>query len=151
MAASLLNRTENLSRVSVRDHSVGANPARPTLTTAEIAHGAQLYLTQIAATNIAQSSVSRHTVPCFATVDRIGEHVSCKLEKAYCDYLPTLEGSLTSCNDRPYPDHTFTLIVLGEDWSNYEGQCIIVSGYLEVGRGALQIQAFHRSQVSSCG
>jgi hypothetical protein len=151
MAASLLNGTRNLSRVSVRDHSVGTNPARPTLTTAEIAYGAQVYLTQIAATNIPQSSLSRHAAPCFATVDRIGDHISCRLEKAYCDYLPQTDGSYTSCNDRPYPDHTFTLLILGEDWSDYEGQCIIVSGYLEVERGALQIQAFHRSQVSSCG
>jgi hypothetical protein len=149
IAASLLNGTGSLSRVSVRDYSVVANPARPTLTTAEIAHGAQVYLTQIAATNIPQSSLSRHVVPCFDTVNRIGDHISCKLEKAYCDYFSALD-SLTSCSDRPSPDHTFTLIVLGQDWSDYEGQCIIVSGYLEVERGALQIQAFHRSQVSSC-
>jgi hypothetical protein len=128
-----------------------ANPARPTLTTAEIAHGAQVYLTEVAETNIPQTSLSRYAVPCFAAVDRIGEHISCKLEKAYCDYLSDIEGSLTSCNDRPYPDHTFILIVRGEDWSDYDGQCLLVSGLLEVNRGALQIQALNRSQISSCG
>jgi hypothetical protein len=90
-------------------------------------------------------------VPCFAAVDRIGEQISCKLEKAYCDYLSDIEVSSTSCSDRPYPDHIFTLLVLGEDWSDYDGQCLIVSGFLEVNRGALQIQALDRSQVSSCG
>jgi hypothetical protein len=150
MAASLLNGTGSLSRVSVRDHAAGPNRARPTLTTAEIAYGAQVYLTQIAATNIPQSSLSQHAVPCFAMVDRIGDYISCRLDKAYCDYLTQIDGSYTSCSDRPYPDHTFTLIVPGEDWSDYEGQCIIVSGYLEVERGALQIQAFDRSQLSSC-
>jgi hypothetical protein len=150
VAASLLNGTGNLSRVSVRDHAVGANSAWPTLTTAEIAHGAQIYLTQIAATNIPQSTLSRHAVPCFTTVDRIGDRISCRLEKAYCDYLSKVDSSYTSCYDRPYPDHTFTLLVLGEDWSDYDSQCLIVSGFLEVQRGALQIQALNRSQVSTC-
>jgi SH3-like domain-containing protein len=151
VAASLLNGTGNLSRVSIRDHAIAANPARPTLTSAEIAHGAQLYLTEVAATNSPLSAPSRHAVPCFATIDRVGDHISCKLEKAYCDYLSDNEGNLTSCNDRPYPDHTFTLIVPGKDWSDYDGQCLIVSGLLEVNRGALQIQALNRSQISSCG
>jgi hypothetical protein len=151
VAASLLDGTGNLSHVSVRDHALGAYSARPTLTTAEIAHGAQAYLTEVAATNIPQSPLSQYAVPCFDTVDRIGDHISCKLEKAYCDYLPHIDGSPTSCNDRPYPDHTFTLLVPGEDWSDYDGQCLIVSGLLEVNRGALQIQALNRSQVSSCG
>lgn len=151
VAAPLLHGIGNLSRVSLRDHTVGVSPARPTLTTSEIAHGAQAYLTEIAATNIPQSPLSRYVVPCFDTVDRVGDHISCKLDKAYCDYLPDIAGSPTSCSDRPYPDHTFTLLVLGEDWSDYDGQCLIVEGFLEVHRGALQIRALNRSQVSSCG
>lgn len=151
VAASLLKGTGNLEQVSVRDHFAKMQTARPTLTTSEIAHGAQAYLTEVAATNIPRSPFSRYVVPCFDTVDRIGDHISCRLEKAYCDYLPDVDGSPTSCNDRPYPDHTFTLIILGEDWSEFDGQCLIVSGFLEVYRGALQIQALNRSQVSSCG
>jgi hypothetical protein len=72
------------------------------------------------------------------------------MEKAYCDYLPDLEGSPTFCIDRPAPDHVFALVVFGEDWSGYDGQCLLVSGYLEVDRGTLQIQALQPSQVSSC-
>ncbi len=46
VAASLLPNAGDLSRVSVRDNSALANSARPTLTGAEIAHGAQAYLTK---------------------------------------------------------------------------------------------------------
>jgi hypothetical protein len=150
VAAALLRTAGDLSRVSVRDDSAMANDARPTLTSAEIAYGAQAYLTKIAATNIPQSPLSRYRVPCFETANRIGHHISCRMEKAYCDYLPALEGSPTFCNDRPHPDHAFALIVFGEDWSHYDGQCIIVSGYLEIDRGILQIEALRRSQVSYC-
>jgi hypothetical protein len=150
VSASILRGAGNLNRVSVRDHHALASSARPTLTSAEIAHGAQAYLTQVAATNIPQSSLSRNVVPCFETADRIGEHISCKLERAYCDYLASAEGSPTFCTDRPYPDHTFTLMVSGEDWSDYDGQCLLISGYLQVDRGALQIEALNHSQVSTC-
>ena len=150
VAASLLPNVGDISRVSVRDDSAIANSGRPTLTSAEIAHGAQAYLTEVAATNVPQSSLTRYVVPCFEAADRIGEYVSCRVERAYCDYLPALEGSPTMCSDRPYPDHSFTLIVFGADWSDYEGQCLIVSGYLNINRGVLQIQADSRSQVSDC-
>ena len=147
---SLLMDAGGINRVSVRDDSAMANPARPTLTSAEIAYGAQAYLTEVSATNIPQSPVTRYVVPCFETASRIGDHISCKMEKAVCDYLPAVEGSPTFCNDRPYPDHNFALIVFGEDWSEYDGQCIIVSGYLEIERGVLKIQASRRDQVSVC-
>jgi Bacterial SH3 domain len=150
VAASLLPNAGDLSRVSVRDDSAMVNSARPTLTSAEIAFGAQAYLTKVSATNMPQSSLTRYVVPCFEAANRIGEYVSCRVERAYCDYLPLLEGSPTFCNDRPYPDQSFALIVLGADWSDYEGQCLIVSGYLQIDRGVLEIQADNRSQVSYC-
>jgi hypothetical protein len=150
VAVSTLSDIGDISRVSVRDASAIINPARPTLTSAEIAYGAALYLTKIAATNLPQSPLSQYVVPCFETANRIGDNVSCRMEKAYCDYLPLVEGNATICSDRPPPDDTFTLIVRGEDWSEYDGQCIIVSGYLEIERGALQIQALRHSQVSYC-
>ena len=150
VATHLLTDTVNIGKVSVRDNSALANPARPTLSSAEIAHGAQAYLTKIAATNLPGAPISSHVVPCFESVDRIGDNVSCRMEKAYCDYLPDLEGSPTFCSDRPAPDHTFALVTLGMDWSNYDGQCLIVSGYLEIDRGVLHIKALDRDQVSSC-
>lgn len=147
---ALLNDTGNIDKVSIRDDSALANSARPTLTSAEIAHGAQSYLTSVAATNVVEAPLSSYAAPCFDAVRHVGGFVSCKLERAYCDYLPDLEGSPTLCNDRPYPDHNFALIVFGKDWSEYDGQCIIVSGYLEIDRGVLKIQALERSQVSAC-
>lgn len=150
IAASLLPYSGNISHVSVRADSPMANSGRPTLTSAEIANGAQAYLTKVSATNIPQSPLTRYVVPCFETANRMGDYVSCKMERAYCDYLPAVEGRPTFCSDRPYPDHNFALIVFGEDWSEYDGQCILVSGYLEIDRGVLQIQAVSRSQVSYC-
>ena len=150
VAASLLPDAGDISRVSLRDDTRMTNPSRPTLTSAEIAHGAQSYLTQVAATNLPGAPITRYMVPCFQTANRVGDHISCRMEKAYCEYLPAVEGSPTSCSDRPAPDHTFTLIVFGGDWSTYDGQCLIVSGYLEIEGGALQIEALDHSQVSQC-
>jgi hypothetical protein len=150
VAASVLPDAGDISRVSIRDDSAMANSGRPTLTSAEIAFGAQAYLTEVSATNIPQSSLTRYVVPCFETANRIGDYISCRVERAYCDYLPALEGSPTICSDRPYPDQSFTLIVFGADWSDYEGRCLLITGFLEIDRGLLQIQADSRSQVSYC-
>jgi hypothetical protein len=150
VAASLLPYASEIDKVAIRDSSALANSARPTLTSAEIAHGAEAYLTKVAATNLPGAPLSAYETPCFAFADQIGEYITCKLEKAYCDYLPDVEGSPTYCSDRPAPDHTFTLTVLGMDWSDYDSQCLIVSGYLEIDRGILQIQALRRDQISPC-
>jgi Bacterial SH3 domain len=150
IAATTLTELGDIGRVSVRDDAAMVNSTRPTLTSAEIANGAGLFLTRVAATNQAQAPLIEYVEPCFEAVNEIGEQISCKLEKAYCDYLPEEEGSPTVCIDRPAPDHTFALVVFGQDWSEYDGQCLIVSGYLEVNWGMLQIQALRRSQVSAC-
>ena len=149
--AELLPQSETLERVSVRDDAALANPARATLTSSEIAYGARALQTIVAATNIVEAPLSSYALPCFDAVNRVGDFVSCKIERAYCDYLPEIDGSPTFCNDRPHPDHNFALVVFGEDWSEYEGQCLIVSGYLQVDRGVLAIQALERSQVEACG
>jgi len=126
------------------------NPARPTLTSAEIANGAEVYLTRVAATNQARAPLSEYVEPCFEAVNQIGQPISCRLEKAHCDYLPNVDGNPTVCLDRPAPDHTFALVVYDQDWSEYDSQCLIVSGYLDINWGMLQIQALRRSQVSPC-
>ena len=151
VATSLLTGAGDISRVSVRDDSAMASSSRPTLTSAEIAHGAQTYLTQVSATNNPEAPFTRYMVPCFETADRVGDQVSCRMEKAYCDHLPAAEGSPTVCRDRPRPDHTFALIVFGEDWSHYDGQCIIVSGYLEIAGGVLQKCTNYNFRVAIVG
>ena len=150
VAVNILMDASTLSRVSVRDDWAMVNPTRPTLTSAEIANGAQAYLTQVSATNQPNAPLSQYVDPCFETANRIGDEISCRMEKAYCDFFPDLEGSPTICTDRPAPDQTFALVVFGHDWSEYEGQCLIVSGYLEVEWGMLRIQAFRKSQISAC-
>ena len=147
---SLLNDSWGIDRVSIRDGSAMSNPGRATLTSEEIAYGSRASLTEIAATNIAQAPNTQYVMPCFETASRIGEHISCRIGRAVCDYLPALEGSPTVCNDQPYPNHNFTLIVFGKDWSEYDGECLIISGYLEIDKGVLQIQASQRSQVLYC-
>jgi hypothetical protein len=150
VAVSALDRVGDLSRVSIRDDGWMAEAARPTLTSAEIAHGAHVYLTNVAATSIPDAPFTQYMAPCFETAERLGDHISCRVEKAYCDYLPAVEGKPTFCSDRPYPDETFALVVPGKDWSEFDGQCIIVSGYLKIDRGMLQIEALDRSQVELC-
>src|SRR5215207_637792 len=150
VSADVVRVAGDITMVSVRDDGAMKNSAQPTLTSAEIAHGAKAYLTEIAATNLPQSPLSRYKVPCFETAHQIGSQISCRLERAHCDYFSALEGSPTFCSDRPHPDHTFTLVLFGEDWSGYDGQCLLVSGYLELDRGVLRIRVFEPSQVSKC-
>ena len=150
VTATVLKDTSDISRVSVRDDYGLVNPARPTLSSEEIANGAQTYLTRVAATNHPESPLGQYVEPCFEAVNRVGDQITCRMEKAYCDYFPEVEGSPTVCIDRPAPDHIFALVALGNDWTEYDSQCLIVSGYLEVDRGMLQIQALRRAQVSIC-
>ena len=150
VAVEALNDIDDISQVSIRDEMFMINPAWPTLTSQEIAHGAQVYLTQIAATHLPESPLSQYTEPCFEAASRVGDHITCRMEKAYCDYLPSLEGSPTVCIDRPAPDHTFALVAFDRDWTKYDGQCLIVEGYMEIYKGALRIQARHPDQVAVC-
>jgi uncharacterized protein YraI len=150
VAVSALPDAGDLSQVSIRDYAGMAASSRPTLTGAELAHGAQAYLTEIASTNLPGAPFSRYVIPCFETAKRTGEYISCKMERAYCDYLPESEGSPTVCTDRPAPDQTFRVIVFEQDWSEYDGQCLLVSGLLEIMAGVLQVEALNRDQVSPC-
>ena len=150
MPATALKDVGNISRVSVRNDYALVNPARSTLASAEIANGAQVYLTRVAATNHAQYPLGQYVEPCFEAVNRIGDQINCRMEKAYCDYFPEIEGSPTVCIDRPAPDHIFSMVIFGNDWTKYDDQCLIVSGYLESDRGMLQIQVHDRDQISPC-
>ena len=150
VATTVMADIGDISRVSVRDSWALVNPARPTLTSEEIAHGARVYLTQISATNHPQSPLNQYVEPCFEAVSRVGDRITCRMEKAYCNYFPEEPGSPTACIDRPAPDHVFALVAFDRDWSEYDGQCLIVTGYLEVDRGILRIRAHDRDQVALC-
>jgi hypothetical protein len=87
---------------------------------------------------------------CSQTDGHVGEYVTCRIERAYCDFRPDVNGGPTFCNDRPYPNQNFQLVIFGEDWSDYDGYCIMVSGNVSLYRGVPQIQGYSRSQVSYC-
>ena len=150
IATTVLPDIGDIRRVSVRDGLALVDPARPTLTSGEIAHGARVYLTQISATNQPESPLSQYVEPCFETVNRVGDRITCRMEKAYCNYFPEEPGSPTACIDRPAPDHVFALVAFDRDWSDFDGQCLIVTGYLEVDRGILRIQVQNREQIAPC-
>jgi uncharacterized protein YgiM (DUF1202 family) len=95
-------------------------------------------------------SVNQGVQLCSELGSKIGERVTCKVPRAYCDYLPDVNGNPTFCNDRPYPDQNFQIVVWEEDWSDLGGSCLVVSGYIGIYRGVLQIEVTSRSQVSDC-
>jgi hypothetical protein len=143
VAVSLLTIEGNLSRVSVRSDT-GVLSLAPTAKV--VATSTRKPVVQ--ATNTPQQLLSRSTMLCAEAT--VGERVSCQLPRAYCDYLPNVNGSPTFCNDRPYPNHDFQMVVWGEDWSALDGTCIVISGYVELYRGKLQIEPVSPSQVAFC-
>jgi len=108
---------------------------------------------------IAQSPTSVPTLPappsssiieCKDAKDKVGSFVSCKIPYAYCSYQAATSGSPTFCNEAPYPSNNFVFVIWGQDWSEYNGNCIIVSGTISLYQGTLQIEGTSRSQVSYC-
>ena len=80
----------------------------------------------------------------------VGEHVSVKINRAYCDYFPSTSGKPTFCNDKPYPNNDFTMVVWDKDWSHYDGECIVVYGLVSMYKGKPEINVESFSQVSPC-
>ena len=103
-----------------------------------------------------QTSIPTRAIPtkdvltCRQTGAYVGNMVTCRIDHAYCSYRPDIDGKPTFCNDAPYPNHSFTLLVWGSDWSGYDGDCIIVEGFVSRYKGKPQIVAESRSQVSLC-
>ena len=87
---------------------------------------------------------------CWKADSYAGNTVTCQIDRAYCSFRPDIGGSPTYCNDAPYPSHSFTLLVWGSDWSDYDGKCLIVEGFVSRYNGKPQIVAEYRSQVSKC-
>ena len=87
------------------------------------------------------------TLPCSMMSDHVGELVKCKIPRAHCSYQPATAGSPTFCNDEPYPNNEFTLVIWGFDWSNADGDCMIVEGIISTYQGKPQIE-FEADQVN---
>lgn len=87
---------------------------------------------------------------CRNTNTYIGEYVTCKIPRAYCSYQPNVSGSPTFCNDAPYPNHDFTYVVWGRDFSSLDGQFLLVSGYVSLYKGKSQIETESNPKFSYC-
>ncbi len=81
---------------------------------------------------------------------KAGTFVTCQIQRAYCDYRPDVNGQPTFCNDAQFPGHSFTLLVWGQDWSEFDGNCLLVTGQITRFKGKKQIEATSRSQVEFC-
>ena len=77
----------------------------------------------------------------------VGVSTTCRIDHAYCSYQPNVNGNPTFCNDAPYPNHDFTFLVWGQDWSDLDGRCLIVTGTVSLYKGMPQIEAQNRSQI----
>jgi len=86
--------------------------------------------------------------PCSEAIP--GTFVTCQIARTHCDYRPDVDGQPTFCNDAPFPGHSFTLLVWGEDWSDFDGRCLLVTGEVVRFRGDPEIIATSRSQVEFC-
>jgi hypothetical protein len=145
VAASLLTIDGNVNRAPIKSDS-GVAQVLPTAKTQPTITSQPF----VFASRIPQPAVIQSVIPCSQSASRSGDLVTCQIEMASCDYRPDVDGSPTFCNDRPYPNHNFTLVVFDENWSDYDGLCIMVTGNVDIFDGHPQIQAFNRSQVSIC-
>ncbi len=101
-------------------------------------------------TNFPAGPTSMMIIECKDTKDKVGQFVTCKIQKAYCEFLPDVNGDPTFCNDAPYPNNNFTLTVFGQDWSDYDGKCIVISGTISSYQGKPQILTKNRARISDC-
>jgi len=102
------------------------------------------------ATKTPPPSPVSNVLSCAATIQHVGENITCRIERAYCSYEPGAVGSPTFCNDAPDPDSQFTLVAWGMDWSDYDGKCLMVKGSVAMYSGKPRIEAWSRSQISYC-
>lgn len=150
VAASLLTIDGDLQQVSVQSSSEALSLAPAT----KIVPTQKLPATATPKPIIPPTSTPQPIVNllplCSDISDMLGERVSCRVQRAYCDYRPDVKGGPTFCDDRPYPNQDFQMVVFGQDWGDLDGKCLIVSGFLDTYKGVLQIQATSRSQVAYC-
>jgi hypothetical protein len=82
--------------------------------------------------------------------DHVGENVQVKVELAHCTYQADVSGTPTFCNDQPFPNHKFTFLIWGQDWSYLDQSCVIVEGVVEMYQGKPQIEVTSTDDLSSC-
>ncbi len=80
----------------------------------------------------------------------VGSRVTCMIPTAFCSYKPGVKGKPTFCNDARYPNHNFTLVVWDQNWSELNGNCLLVQGVIKIYNGKPEIEAVNKSEISSC-
>jgi len=149
VAASLLTIDGDLKQVSIK---AGLEVSSLAPTSKPLPTATRNPLSEFGISNTQQPVANPfRAIPlCSDTANKIGEYVSCEIPRAYCDWRPEVNGGPTFCDDKPYPNQDFQLVVWGEDWSDFDGLCIVVSGYIETYRGVLQMEPTSREQVAYC-
>ena len=89
-------------------------------------------------------------VPSAEAINYLGQRVIVRIEHANCNFRADVNGAPTFCNDKPFPEHDFTLLVWGEDWGFLDGACIQVEGVIEAFEGRAEIIAEDLDQVDDC-
>lgn len=82
--------------------------------------------------------------------DHVGEYLQVRVETAHCTYRAGVNGTPTFCNDQPFPNHNFTFLVWGQDWSYLDQTCVIVQGVVDIYQGKPQIEVSSIDNVSNC-
>jgi hypothetical protein len=80
----------------------------------------------------------------------LGQVITIRVELSHCAYKPNINGAPTFCNDQPYPDHSFTYLVWGEDWSHFDQKCVLVTGEIVEYDGKQQIVVEEEEQIIPC-
>ncbi len=81
---------------------------------------------------------------------RIKKQTICRILNAHCSYEPIIDGNPTLCYDEEQPNEKFTLLIMGEDWSSLDGDCLVIEGYKDYYNGKPTIIA-KRDSVTLCG
>lgn len=84
------------------------------------------------------------------TGEYLGQVITVRVELSHCSYRANVNGSPTFCNDQPYPEHTFTYLVWGKDWSHFDQTCVLVTGEIVEYDGKTQIVVEEEGQVVPC-
>jgi len=98
------------------------------------------------------------SVPSSQAINYVGKETCVEVARADCSYRPDVSGQPTFCNDAPYPAHSFTALICGnnrDNWSTppeqlYDGACLNVCGLVTSYRGTPQIELAGPSQASFC-
>jgi len=104
----------------------------------------------VVADDLVPVATPRVVIPAERAADYVRKVMLVRLDPAYCTYEPEVSGSPTFCNDQPYPNHTFTMVVWDQDWSYLDGKCIVVEGEIEIYEGRPEIIAESLDQVYEC-